>query len=113
METISNILKDCRYYNVTNFNRLSKNILNHNKPFISIVFNNIDGNASNFDSFITDMSQYDEKFGVIALAETNIDEENKDLYKIDGYSSEYNSKTVGKKKGSGLGIYIDNKYQYS
>ena len=87
---------------MTNFNRLSKNILNHNKPFISIVFNNVDGNASNFDSFITDMSQYDEKFAVIALAETNIDEENKDLYKIYGYSSEYNSKTDGKKKGSGL-----------
>ncbi len=52
-------------------------------------------------------------FGVFALAETNIDEEHKDLYRVNGFSSEYLSKMAGKKKGSGLGIYIRNEYQFN
>ena len=45
----------------------------------SIVFNNIDGNASNFDSFLSEISQYKLPFSIIAIAETNIDDENSDL----------------------------------
>ena len=113
METISNILKNCNYYNQKSFKQLTKNMSDSTDPSLCVLFNNIDGNASNFDNFVADISQYKQKFAIIALAETNMDEENKDLYKINGYNSEYNSKITGKKKGSGLGIYIDDKYQYS
>ena len=75
---------------------------------MSVVFNNIDGNASNFDHFVADLSQYRERFDVIAVAETNVSAEHKDLYQIRNYSSEYNSKAYGKNKGSGLAIYISN-----
>ena len=92
---------------------LIKSFNSVNKSNLSVLFNNIDGNASNFDNFVAEISQYKHKFSVIALAETNIDEESKDLYSISGYTSEYGSKITGKKKGSGLGIYIDNDYQYS
>ena len=79
----------------------------------SILFNNIDGNASNFDSLLADISQYDIKFTAIAIAETNCNEESKGLYNIPGYESEYNSKITNKSKGSGLGIYIDNEFQFN
>ena len=113
LRTISNILTSCRSYNKMAFSDLSKSIISENKACLSVLFNNIDGNASNFDNFVADISQYKHNFSVIALAETNIDEESKGLFRINGYTSEYSSKITGKKKGSGLGIYIDNKYQYS
>ena len=113
LRTISNILSNCRSYNKNTFSDLLKSIISKNKTNLSVLFNNIDGNASNFDNFIADISQYKHNFSVIALAETNIDEESKGLFKINGYTSEYGSKINGKKKGSGLGIYIENKYQYS
>ena len=104
--TISKILNSCKYFDTPTFNSETK-MLSDNKIF-SILFNNIDGNASNFDTFVSDISQYKMKFSVIAIAETNIDEESKGLYNIPGYESEYNSKFPGKHKGSGLGIYIKN-----
>ena len=36
------------------------------------------------------------------IAETNIDENLKDLYKIPGYTSEYGERMSGKSKGTGL-----------
>ncbi len=113
METMSRILKNCRLYDSKNFNQLVKNLLLQNNEFISILFNNIDGNASNFDRFTVDISQYKEKFSILAIAETNINEENKDLYRINGYNSEYTSRFGEKKKGRGLGIYVDNKYRFN
>ena len=113
LKTISNILKNCCSYDKKSLMHLIKGFNSVNKSNLSVLFNNIDGNASNFDNFVADISQHKHKFSIIALAETNIDEESKDLYSISGYTSEYSSKITGKKKGSGLGIYIDNNYQYS
>ncbi len=88
METLSNILKNCSCYDKTNFDCLTKDLNSKSKPYISVLFNNIDGNASNFDYFVANISQYKEKFDFIALAETNINEDNKDLFQINGYNSE-------------------------
>ncbi len=112
IETLSNVLKNCSFYDKTNLDCLTKEMKSKGKKYLSLLFNNIDGNASNFDHFVANISQYKEKFDVVALAETNINEENKDLFQINGYNSEYNSKFVGKKKGSGLGIYVNDKYQF-
>ena len=80
----------------------------------STMFLNIDGNQSNFDHLVTELTGTSMKFSAIALAETNITECNKDLYKIDDdYSSVYLSKNEKKAKGSGLGLYIHNKYNFS
>ena len=43
----------------------------------SALFCNIDGNASNCDSFVTDISQYCHEFSCIGIAETNIDPRHK------------------------------------
>ena len=50
----------------------------------SIVCNNIDGNSSNFDSLAVDLSQYSEQFSILAVAETNFNETDKNLYPIKG-----------------------------
>ena len=60
---------------------------------------------------MADISQYDLKFTAIAIAETNCVDENKRLYNIPGYESEYNSKITNKSKG--LGIYINNDFQFT
>ena len=80
--------------------------INENNNTISILFNNIDGNASNFDTFVAEISHYKNKFSFIGIAETNIDAHHKDLYNISNFNSEYNSKFSGKNKGSGIGLYI-------
>ena len=113
VNTISNILKSCNHYDTKKFNYLTQDLKSENRSLLSIVFNNIDGNASNFDHFIADLSQYKERFAVIAIAETNVDEQHKDLYKISGYSSEYNDKAADKRKGSGVCLYVNDKYQFT
>ena len=45
-------------------------------------------NASNFDTFVTDINQYKVNFDIISIAETNVDEEHEALYQMNGYSSE-------------------------
>lgn len=112
---ISNILKNCQSYDHKHFNTAMK-ILNLDKPknsAISTLFNNIDGNASNFDTFVSEISQFDHTFSVIAIAETNIDACHKNLYTIPNYNSEYNSRILDKKKGSGLGLYVHSNFTFN
>ena len=77
INTISEILKSCQTHDRASFNSIISNPVNTGKDTMSIAFNNIDENASNFDAFITDLSRYKHKFSVIGIAETNIDECNK------------------------------------
>lgn len=81
------------------------------KGKFSVLFNNIDGNATNFDNFVAELTGLDT--AIVGIAETNIVSEHKNLYNIDGYQSVYQSKIEGKKKGSGIGIYIKNELQYN
>ena len=113
---ISNILKGCQNYDCKYFNNEMKtlNLSKCNKfSTISMLFNNIDGNASNFDNFVTEMGQFKHTFSIIAIAETNIDAGHKDLYAIPNYNSEYNSQTLNKQKGSGLGLYVHNNLTFN
>ena len=79
-------------------------------PNFSIFFNNIDGNLSNFDALSVELKKYKSKLAVIALCETNINENHKDLYQLEGYESQYQNKISGKLKGSGLGFYISKEF---
>ena len=63
--------------------------------------------------FATEISGVPNSFSFIGIAETNIDSDLKDLYKIPGYSSEYNNKFPGKSKGTGVGLYIQDSYMYN
>ena len=114
IHNISNILDCCQLYTHDEFNNLltTKNLQSKSNNVISTIFNNIDGNASNFDAFLVEvLNLHNTTFSIIAIAETNVDESSKDLYNIPNYKSEYNSKIDGKKKGSGLGLYIHDELQ--
>ena len=102
---ISKVLESCQSLNGTKMKKFFKSNPEA-KSKLSLLFNNIDGNSSNFDSFVADISQYCHKFSLIGIAETNINPIHKNLYTIPGYNSEYNEKLLDKKKGSGIAIYV-------
>ena len=84
---------------------------NKNSLF-STYFYNIDGNSTNFDLHSASLNILQHKFSIIALAETNVDETQKGLYKLSNeYESVYSSKISKKVKGTGLAIYIKNEYK--
>ena len=109
---ISRIHENCKSYSYQNFRNLMKlHSKEGNCP--SMLFNNIDGNASNFDTFATEITQARHTFSFIGIAETNVDSELKDLYRIPGYTSEYNDKFPDKAKGSGVGLYVHESFAYT
>ena len=54
LHELSKILNNCKNYDVKGFNGFTKTINTDNNIF-SCVFNNIDGNASNFDQFASEI----------------------------------------------------------
>ena len=107
IELIQDTLKNCSELNFSDLNDLHMDRSN-----IPVLFNNIDGMSSNFDPFHALISTTKLSFGVICLAETNINAKHKDLYNLNGYQSFFNDKMTNKRKGSGLGIYINDRYVY-
>ena len=111
---ISNMLQNCTPYSIEELNvKIKSNIANKFSTF----FLNIDGNATNFDQFVAELQLYQNTFSVIALAETNIDQCNENMYQIDNYQSIYQSSIVvnekAKSKGSGIGMYIHDTYNFT
>ena len=80
----------------------------------STYFLNIDENKTNFDRLSAELAVIKHKFSVIALAETNTDECNKDLYKLSNeYTPVYSSKIENKVKGSGVALYVKNDFSFN
>ena len=67
-------------------------------------FLNIDGNASNFDTFAATLSAISNEFSVIGISETNV-ACSQDTFKLAEYNSIYQDAIAGK-KGSGVALYI-------
>ena len=113
----SKILENCKTFSITELNAtiLPKN----SAQYLSKLFLNIDGNASNFDNFAVELSCIDHKFSVIGLAETNTNPENGTLYQLNGYSSCYQSryfcqkKNQFKGKGSGVCLYLHDSLNFN
>ena len=99
---IKALLNNCK---VISNNELNKKFFGYQDAPFSIFSNNIDGLAANFDMLNAQLSTLKNNFDIIALVETNIYEEHKNLYNISGYKSVFNSKISDKHKGSGLGVY--------
>ena len=109
LESLSSTLESCKAYSIHEFNKYisqPKTQITTNSKVISCHFLNIDGNATNFDSFVTTLASMDYKFDLIGISETNISAECKNLYDLDGYESIYQDKIFNKKKGSGVALYI-------
>ena len=108
ISNISNILNNCiRHRNIVDFNN-SLNSYATTQMNFSALFQNIDGNKSNFDAFSINEYQLKHKFSVIGLAETNINPSNKNLYSLDEYESFYQEINPDKIKGTGVALYIHN-----
>jgi len=100
---MSQILEQCQKYSVCEFNStLSTNL----EKYGGSLFQNIDGNKSNFDCLITELERLKHKFPIIGIAETNIQSEESSVYSIANYNSFYKSANENKCKGSGVALYI-------
>ena len=106
---LENLLNNCKRYT---FHELGSQVKNSNEQ-LSIMFKNIDGVTSNFDLFSTELMLKNEELSVLTLAETNLEECNKNIFKIQGFESIYQSKIIGKHKGSGLAIYVKEAFLFT
>ena len=109
---INHILKSCSSYSAEKVDNILANSGSETKEAVSVLFNNIDGCATNFDSLCCELSQVKHKFSIVSLAETNIDEDHGPLYQMSGYQPVYQSKIADKQKGSGLAIYVRECLEY-
>ena len=106
IQSISNILNDCKSYTKKEINSLTNDICEGERSLFSSYFLNIDGNYSNFDEFSVELSELTHQFSVIGLAETNCDPNHKNLYALPGYTSFYQETIKNKKKGTGVAVYV-------
>ena len=106
INTMSNILEKCKCYElITELNNINE--FHPTCSNFSSLFLNIDGNSSNFDSFLVHIQQLNHKPSIIALAETNTNPELKNIYPIEGYNSFYQDTLPGKFKGTGVALYVN------
>ncbi|KAL5254536.1 hypothetical protein ACHWQZ_G014100 [Mnemiopsis leidyi] len=104
IQKMSDILETCTNYALKDFNTLITPNMQNN---FSTIFQNIDGNKTNFDAFSLELERISRKFQVIGLAETNISAEANNVYQLEGYNSFYQNKHINKAKGTGVAIYVD------
>ena len=119
-QSICRVLNSCKPYTVKDFNKVIRQQKNHiltntgnSSPEtiqFSSYFLNIDGNKSNFSSLCIELRRISHEFSVISLAETNVDPELKNLYHIPGYNSFYQTIIEGKSKGTGVALYVNEKF---
>ena len=100
---LSNILEQCKSYDVHKFNSIYNNDL---KIHGSMLFQNLDGNKSNFDSFSAQLHRMKLKFSVIGLAETNVNPDESTVYNLPGFTSFYQDIAEDKAKGTGVCLYV-------
>ena len=98
-------LESCKTHKVADINNCYKDLLDEH---MSIFFQNIDGNKSNFDTLVVALESFSKKFPIIALAETNVCSEMSQLFQITDYTPIYQDKFNQKHKGSGVALYIHN-----
>ena len=117
IQNISRVLENCKSFTAKELNKLTCNQsepTDHDtkskKYQFSSYFLNIDGNKTNFDTFTAELKRFQNKFAVIALAETNTEPELQKLYSLDGYSGFYQSIIEGKNKGTGVALYVNEQF---
>ena len=103
IQKISDTLETCTAYTLKDLNT---HISPHMQNNFSAIFQNIDGNKTNFDAFILELERVSEKFQIVGLAETNVDVLESTVYQLEGYNCFYQNKHVSKIKGSGVALYV-------
>ena len=103
---ISTILNNCKAYSIKSLNSKIDTALDTTKNILSSFFLNIDGNSTNFDHLLVILEGISHKFKAIGLAETNTDPNSSKTFSIPNYKSYYQYTREGKKKGTGVALYI-------
>ena len=85
-------------------------LLNDNQNNFNSYFYNIDGNKSNFNVFAAELKNLQANFSIIGISETNVNSDQRDLYPLQDYNSFYSDKLKGKKSGTGIALYIHEKF---
>ena len=102
----SNVLENCENFACKDVDML----LNKSENNFNTYFYNIDGNKSNFDVFAAEIKKIQGEISVIGIAETNVNSDQKDLYRLDNYESFYSDKLDDKKSGTGIALYVHEKF---
>ena len=108
LQCVVSIHESCQPYDIKELDKLTEHLKHQDNSPLSTIFLNIDGNLSNFNTFLVELKRLKHSFPVIGLAETNVDEPLKDLYRIPDYTSFYQNTIKGKIKGTGVALYIRN-----
>jgi hypothetical protein len=95
IQKISDILERCMLHTTKNFNLETKPYL---EGYGGMIFQNLDGNWANFDSFSLELERLMFKFPIIGLAETNVNIDDSSMYQLEGYKSFYQDKHANKVK---------------
>ena len=106
LQEASKVLENCGNFiskEVTNF------LNDHNNNF-NTYFYNIDGNKTNFNTFAAELKKVQGDLAIIGIAETNVNSDQKELFPLNEHNSFYSDKLDGKKSGTGLGLYIHEKF---
>lgn len=116
IQDLSEILENCKDYSKKSFSDLivqTNAELTENNFIFSTYFLNIDGNNTNFDQLSSELSMLSHKFSIVAIAETNTDQCNKDQFTLSNdYTSVYSPRIEDKAKGSGLALYVLNDLKF-
>ena len=84
--------------------------LNDDQNNFNTYFYNIDGNKSNFNVFNAELKKLQGNFSIIGICETNVNSDQKDLYCLQEHNSFYSDKLEGKKSGTGIALYVHEKF---
>ena len=87
LQCVVSIHERCQPYDIKELDKLTEHLKHQDASPLSTIFLNIDGNLSNFNTFLVELKRLKHSFPVIGLAETNVDEPLKDLYRIPDYTS--------------------------
>ena len=104
LQRMSDILENCESYSIKDFNKKAQT---YSRDYCSMIFQNIDGNKTNFDEFSMVIERLSINFQVIGLAETNVGSDESPVYKLEGYTPYYQDKHVNKSRGTGIALYVE------
>ena len=113
LETASVILDKCNYVKNEGFiEKVQSNI--DTSKYTSFYFVNIDGMKTNFDEFLVESFNLGFNFDFICFVETNISEEERQLFNINqNYECNILESIFNKRKGSGIAIYHKRELQFT
>lgn len=90
------------------FSDIDKNVLSY--P-ISLIFMNIRSLRANFNSLIASINCIIDQIKIIVLVETNINDDENNLYNIPGFNATFFNRPV--KRGGGVAVFIKNNIAYN